>query len=438
MTIELPNTILQLRALIDGGALSVAGAVEAQCERFLRLNQWTHAAVAVFDVDRPVGQMRHLELGAVGLAHKDIFELTNRQPGLGRDLGTASLGSRDAVLIDTLSRAGALNLGALALAEDACAAIGQTRSLPSALNPLGGHLAVGGSSSGSAVAVASGMVYASLGTDTAGSVRIPAMTCGVMGLKTTHGLLDRHGMVPLAASLDSVGVIARSVQDIECVVRALAPGVSRSVSDGLKVGYWVDEVHWDGAIERYVLPVMQQFARERVNLSTAVQRGSVLQQVMTAYEIAHTHREGIVQGQACEQVMDIGRLGLSISPAWYRLTLSQRALELRDCVDHLFGALDVIVCPLQVQTLPTCQEVYVGGSEFDPHKLLALHRYTGWINYLGLPALAMPIARDAAGLAVSVQLVAKPFEEGKLLAFGRHLQNELIGSDGVLPVLNLV
>ena len=368
------------------------------------------------------------------MAHKDIFDLHGRSPGLGRDHGHATPGVQTAQAISTLQQAGALNLGALAMAEDACAATGQTANLPVPLNPLGKHLAVGGSSSGSAVAVAAGMVYASMGTDTAGSVRMPAMTCGVMGLKTTHGLISAQGVSPLSPSLDSVGILARSVQDLRCVLGVLSKDIqSKTVVHPLRTAFWLDGANIEDQIRAVAEPVFIKYGQNTLDLTEHEQRGTALQQLVMAYETGQTHHFRIAQGLACQQVTALGTIGLATPLAWFNQALSIRQQCTHDFIGDAFAQTDVLLLPLQVTSVPLADEVYTGTSTFEPAKLLALHRYCGWINYLGLPALSIPIGRDSHGLPVSIQLVARPFHEHHLFAVAQQLQQDLIGVDGIKP-----
>lgn len=439
MSSHLPNTIEGLRARLKAGEWTVGDAIKQQAQDFARVNSLTKAAVSCFK--SPAGLPdASLPLAGVAVAHKDIFALSNRRAGLGRDAGNEQLGLRQASVVQKLEQAGATNLGALAMAEDACSAVGHTQKLPTPINPLGEDLAVGGSSSGSAVAVASGMVYASLGTDTAGSVRIPAMTCGVMGLKTTHGLIARDGMSLLCPSLDSIGVLARSTADLVSVMKVLAPDLDwdgGQESANLKIGYWLQGTAIEEEIRDLVVPVMRGHAQEHLDISLHEERATTLQELVMAYEVGQTQAARIATGQACREVQGLGTYGLSIPHAWWREALQRRSACLRAFVEQVFGQVDVLLVPLQTALLPKCREVYSGDPAFDRAKLLGLHRYCGWVNYLGLPALALPIANDNDGLPVSVQLVAKPFHEPQLLALGRQIEQSIHREHGIMPVLRI-
>jgi aspartyl-tRNA(Asn)/glutamyl-tRNA(Gln) amidotransferase subunit A len=447
MNTNLPNTIEGLSACLRAGQLTLPQAVSRQQHWFREghdktqaatdVNQSSHVVVSDDGVCQP--------LVGVGLAHKDIFMRQGRQPGLGRGVGALDQAAAQASVLTALEKAGALNLGALTMAEDACAATGQTRHLPTPLNPLGAQIAVGGSSSGSAVAVASGMVYASLGTDTAGSVRIPAMTCGVMGLKTTHGLIDRTAMTPLCPSLDSIGVIARSIGDLSAVLKVLAPQLDwDSTTTGTgnvpSAQYWLDRAVVKPAILPVVSRAMRTYADGSLDVADIAAheaRAASWQEVTMTYEIGQTHRARMASGQACAQVQGLGRTGLAMPPSWWQLALAQRQPCLHAFVASAFAHADVLMAPLQIDVLPTVDEVYVGQPGFTPAKLLALHHYCGWVNYLGLPSLSLPVGCDERGLPVSIQLIGKPFAEPQLLALGQQIQTDIHGEQGIMPLLKI-
>lgn len=437
MSLKLPNTISALHQSLSSNKLDYAEVVAQQQEQFNTLGAQLKTITHRLPATRERGFEKERPLSGVALAHKDIFDLQDRTPGLGRDFGKLSAGTSPAPAIEALSNAGAINLGALAMAEDACAATGQTASIPTPNNPLGKHLAVGGSSSGSAVAVASGMVYGALGTDTAGSVRIPAMTCGVMGLKTTHGLISTKGVAPLSPTLDSVGVLARSVQDLTSLFEVLAndrPTTATVDPLNLRTVFWLENISLDADIRQTIEPVLTRYGQAAIDLSEHEYRATALQQLIMVNETGQIHHDRITAGQACQQVVDLGIVGLATPMHWFGEALRLRSICTQAFIEHAFAQADVLVLPLQVASLPRTDEVYLGGEHFEPKKLLALHRYCGWLNYLGLPALAMPVGVDADGLPVSIQLVAKPFHEHHLLALGQKIQHDLLGEDGIEPV----
>jgi|UniRef100_UPI00404839EB Asp-tRNA(Asn)/Glu-tRNA(Gln) amidotransferase A subunit family amidase len=438
MSSALPNTISGFQNALERGEIGLKESTNHQFERFATLGQRLRSVTDYFEQETTGESFGPQPLTGVALAHKDIFDLKGRLPGLGRGRGHTKPGVQTACAITPLQQSGALNLGALPMAEDACAATGQTANLPTPLNPLGKHLAVGGSSSGSAVAVAAGMVYASLGTDTAGSVRMPAMTCGVMGLKTTHGLISTQGVAPLSPSLDSVGILARSVQDLSCILGVLVKDIqSKSVSQPLRTAFWLEGVSLSDEVSGLIETVFKRYGQYSIDLSKHEQRASTLQQLVMAYETGQTHQWRIAQRLACQQVTALGMIGLATPHSWFIQAIRTRQQCTQAFIDGAFAQADVLLLPLQVAPVPQIDEVYTDMSTFEPAKLLALHRYCGWINYLGLPALSIPVGLDSRGLPISIQLVARPFHEHHLLSVAEQLQHDLIGEDGIKPVCQI-
>lgn len=433
---ELPNTIDGLLGALRQGDLTCAQARAIQRERFM-LGAQTFAAV-VRHVVEP--WQPGLPFSGVAVAHKDIFDQDGYCPGLGRDRGQVCTGTVLAGAPERLRTQGFHQLGTLSMAEDACSATAFTRHLPVPVNPLDPRLAVGGSSSGSAVAVASGMVYASLGTDTAGSVRIPSMTCGVMGLKTTHGLIGRDGMSLLCPSLDSIGVLARSVGDLGHVLQVLEPSLAHP-DENVRVAYW-DAFAALGTGHESVVAVVNDCWNEFAQPLSVEHHRSVTQcfeqashhvQIMMSTEVGRGQAERMRGDLACDEVRQLGMLGQALPALFYEQSRAQRAQLLQRLVETAFAEADVLMLPLQLQSLPEADEVYPGGARFSASASLAMHRMCGWINYLGVPALAMPVGKDSRGLPVSLQMIARPCHEWQLIALGQRIQNEIYGPGGIVP-----
>lgn len=429
----LANTIEGLRLALRAGNVSFEEACELQHQRFAEMAQ-SYGCV-IRQIDEPWS--RDLPFAGVGVAHKDIFEQDGYLPGLGRDRGSPDPAATLAAAPAALRASGMTQLGTLSMAEDACSATAYTRKLPVPLNPVDQTLAVGGSSSGSAVAVACGMVYASLGTDTAGSVRIPSMTCGVMGLKTTHALVDRTGMTIVCPSLDSIGVLARSSSDLRSVINILAPALPNGSERRLRVGHWdAFDAMGSGAgeIAELVRCCFAQYSDKEVQgVMPHFECASHHVQVMMSSEVASTQSERIRADLACEEVRQLGLTGRALPADFYRQSCLQRPGRLQMFLDEVFGDIDVLMLPLQLQPLPRTDQVYPGAEAFSVSASLSMHRMCGWINYLGLPALAMPIGRDCNGRSVSIQMVARPRHELSLLQVGELIQNDLYGPDGIVP-----
>jgi len=286
------------------------------------------------------------------------------------------------------------------------------------------------------VAVAAGMAYASLGTDTAGSVRLPAMTCGVLGLKTTHALISRQGVAPLADSLDSVGVLARSCDDIALVLQALCTKADlRKENTAPVVGFWLPDAGLNPSIQSQVDTVFRTYGSIEVDASAHEARAAALMQLVMSAETGRLHRDRIASGQACAQVRAMGTFGLSMPEHWYNAAIARRSHWLQAFLSDSMRQVDILMVPLQVEPLPLADQVYSGSPGFSVPSLLALHRFCGWVNYLGIPAISVPIGKDKDGRSFSVQLLARPRDELTLLRVARRLELDIYGENGIAPTV---
>ena len=428
---ECPSTIAGLQQAIAQGHVTAGQAIERQRLGLLRADRDLHAVVDVL----PAQLMPPAATGAlagVGLAHKDIFDLPGRAPGLGRgyfkNMDTEATGRPPATVLERLSRHGGAHLATLAMAEYACGATGDNPHLARCINPLHADAVVGGSSSGSAVAVACGMTYGSLGTDTAGSVRMPAVTCGVLGLKTTHGLLPLDGVFPLAPSLDSVGVLARTADDVQLILQAACDGSGlRAVTDASRshaAVAWILYAQVDRAIATAMQALAAAFEMPVQNTLDSHPVLTQLAEIVLHAEAAQTHQAALLARTLSPSVEAVALPGGVMPADWLAAALADRARRLHDFVQANFQDHDILVMPALPVPIPDWQAVTPGQATFDVRRLLALHRFMGFINYLGLPALAVPVALDARGLPISVQLVGRPFHELALLRFAALIETQ--------------
>lgn len=431
---RLPATLTQLQHRLVKGQLSAPEALRLQRERFTRRQAAHGCVVRALDPRSPAGADAAPTgtLTGIALAHKDIFDLAGRTPGLGHSQGLTDANRQPAPAIAMLARAGATQLATLAMAEYACGSTSHNPRMPPVANPLGPELAVGGSSSGSAVAVASELVYGALGTDTAGSVRIPAATCGLLGLKTTHGLIPTQGVHPLAPSLDSVGLLTRSAGDARAMLAALtAPGDLQKAVSAPRLKAWLPEDRLDVSVAAALQDFAHQWpACERMHLLPELPLLTALSEIVLHHEAAVTHHAGLCQGLLTGGVEAVALPGLVIPADWYRAALQDRMQRARAFFAAHLQQHDLLMLPALPQPLPDRAVVTPGEPGFDVRQLLLLHSLMGFVNYLGFPSMVIPIASDARGLPISAQFIARPFEEQTLLAFANAVELERFGSDG--------
>jgi aspartyl-tRNA(Asn)/glutamyl-tRNA(Gln) amidotransferase subunit A len=232
---ELPfQSLTELSRRLDAGETTSVAIVEACLHNIDALNAKLHAFIEVYredalrlaeaaDLERKAGFMRG-PLHGLPIAIKDLFHIKGRQTTAGSKSWLGYISTETAVCVQRLLDAGMIPLGKTHLVEFAYGTWGTNKPMGTPWNPwdMRVHRVAGGSSSGSAVAVAAGMVPAALGTDTGGSVRIPAALCGLVGLKPTYGRIPLDGVVPLSSTLDSIGPITRTVEDATMLVAIMA------------------------------------------------------------------------------------------------------------------------------------------------------------------------------------------------------------------------
>jgi aspartyl-tRNA(Asn)/glutamyl-tRNA(Gln) amidotransferase subunit A len=442
----LPSTISALRGLIVKDELSVDEAIRLQ-RRALDAGDQYGCITYRFAPD-PAPPKKIRTLAGIGLAHKDIFHMLGRAPdcGMGRPYRAST---REAPVVHSGRENGATVLASLALAEHAAGVTGENPNLPPLTNPLGAEMAVGGSSSGSAVAVAAGLCYGSLGTDTAGSVRIPAATCGIVGFKPSRRLLSCARVAPLACSLDTVGVLARNVVDAGIVFQnslgrqaarllfggreaALAIPAAAAQVRGCRVAVCLD--HADPgcrlrpdirhAIEQFLVRIGLASTETPLPAMAAAMRGAEVILHVEASSV-HLRRLHCAEHRVGKNTRSLALTGAAIPATWYMEALGDRAEITAAFVCGAFAHADFLVTPALPQGVPDWSLVHTGSRDFSARALLDLFAWTSFVNYLELPALVMPVGVDRHGRPVSVQLIARPREDVRLLAFASYAQDAL-------------
>lgn len=414
----------RLQEQIHSGDVTAAEAIAAQRRKAREL----HAQYACVAQEREVVVTKDGPLNGILLAHKDIFDLSGRQPGCGVNEGTISPTTLLADPITKLEQAGANQWASLVMAPFACGATSQNSYFPRCVNPIDKDAVVGGSSSGSAVAVAAGISYVALGTDTAGSVRIPAATCGLLGLKTTFGLIGMRGCFPLAPSMDTVGLLARYPEDARQILTVLAPDLGGGVKDQMNgpssttCRAWLPHylnVELATLIENWLSEID---VAERVDLAKDVDLLSRHAQRVLLFETANTHHKALLQGRAESGVQALGLRGMGLPESWYQHSIHQRPALLQAFVDRYFQDASFLILPALLEPVPDWWQVEVGGARFERQQFLGLYRLMGFVNYLGLPAITLPMAQDSQGRPIQVQVLARPFAEHHLLDFAARVE----------------
>jgi aspartyl-tRNA(Asn)/glutamyl-tRNA(Gln) amidotransferase subunit A len=356
--------------------------------------------------------------------------------------------SRDATAIARFKAAGALQVATLHLAEFAYGPTGHNYVLGHARNPWDGTRITGGSSAGTAAAVAYGAIPAGLGSDTGGSLRLPAACCGVTSLKPTWGRISRAGAMPLAPALDTVGVIARHVEDLALTLGFLAgPDPRDPAASSVAIPNYLDRLSdpleavrfgIDATVAAEAHPQVQRMlgAVADILVKLGLRRAAcrfpdwqTLDHLVQLVQLpdassAHSLYLRTRPMDYGPQVRARAEVGHFISAVDHLTALRARGLFLKRTLAETFKGVDIAVLPILADPLPTIAELDVGSGPQVQAAMGRVVKYTRPINYLGLPTLTLPVPR-AGGLPNGVQLIGRPYAEAQLLAIGQAYQREV-------------
>ena len=355
----------------------------------------------------------------IRLAVKDLLDTAGLTTTYGSAVFAEHMPSTTAESVRLAEAGGYANVGKTNLHEFAYGVTSENQHFGTVPNPLApGHIA-GGSSGGSAAALAASLADAALGTDSGGSIRIPAACCGVVGFKPTYELVSTAGCFPLAPSFDHVGPMARTVEECVALLKAVAADFSPVELGSLEeivVGTaWADEA--DPLVAQRLREVAAHFPRSRALEWPRPAIGALFMR-----EVADVHRElyaenGELYGE--EIAVKIERC-LAVSDAEANRAEQTRA-EYRERCEELLDGLDLLLTP----TLQ-CVAPATGIGDLALRERLIANTLP--FNTLGWPALALPCGPAEDGLPASVQLVAKPGADGLVLAAGGRLASLIRGT----------
>lgn len=272
------------------------------------------------------------------------------------------------------------------------------------INPMNADYICGGSSSGSAVLVAAGLVDFAVGSDTAGSLRIPAHCCGIAAWKPSFGLFCRAGSWPLAPSLDTLGILARDAAMLLRVGQALVP---ERPTASLRLAI-ADDLAWPDAQDRAVIVAATRTLQPRfIALQSIIDLCDDVVLTLLQNE-AYEANKALLDKGALDPVLT-RRLshGASISPEAYKAACAGLAVLRAQTAEALFDTADVIALPTMPQPTPRVAQCEPGSPEFSARTLYDLSRYTRFVNALGLPAVTIPLPARNGAMPTSVQLIAR-------------------------------
>ena len=365
-------------------------------------------------------------LGGLPYALKDLANTRGRAPSLGLAFPPNPAADVDAAVVSRMAQAGARLIGFTTMTELAYEPSGANAARGRAINPWQADHICGGSSSGSAVAVAAGIVPVALGSDTGGSLRIPAHCCGVSAWKPSIGLVPAAGTMTLAGSLDCLGFVGRSVADLAAVAQVFTPPAASAPITRIAVARDVT-----GECDRDIALAVQDM--EGVLASIGITRAPTA--LLPLIAACDPPVMTLMQGEAAREMrplMGSGRLdrvmqarlakGVDITDAQLTAARATLADLGRTMFADMLGTADAVLLPVMRIRTPHVAVCEPGTPHFSPRTLYQLSALTRWVNGLGLPAVAIPVGLDSGGLPIAVQLVGRPGQDAALLALAAEIQ----------------
>ena len=443
-------TIGSLAEAIKAKKLSPIEVVRDYLDRIARLDSKLRAFILV-DAEGALARARALEkepprgpLHGIPLAHKDLCAVRGLPASCGTRTPDYFLSTRECTAVTRLSQAGAVTLGKLNMSELAMGPFGDNAHHGDAQNPWRlGHI-TGGSSSGSGGAVAARLCAGALGSDTGGSIRLPAAACGIVGLKATYGRVSRAGAMPLSWSYDHLGPMTLTVRDCAILLGVIAghdpadatssrrrvPDYTAALDEpvgGLRVGvpenYYFDGLHVevDAAVRAAVAALSELGARvEPLRVPDPEPMVAACNNVMVRAESAAIHSRILKERPGELQPAVLARLapGLQVSAYDYIQASRLRARFTREFIAAVFSRADVLIAPTIPEPAPSLAEAKSGTVDDVVWRMGCFSRLTRTISTLGLPALSVPCGFSAAGLPMGIQLIGRPFDEAVIFRLG--------------------
>ena len=386
-------------------------------------------------------------LHGVPLAHKDMYYRAGKVSTCGSSILRDYRPAITSTVVARLYAAGAIWLGGLNMAEFAGNPTGHNEHWGDCRNPWNPAHVPGGSSSGSGSAVGARICYGALGSDTGGSVRIPAAACGVVGLRPTSGLISRYGVMPRSWSQDAVGPLTRTVRDCARLTYVIAgadpkdPSCSaRAVPDyeqalrggikGLRIGVPTN-YYYDGATPDVrarmaaSLDVFKALGARIIRLAVPdPDEIFLLSNTISMSEASVIHRRWISARPRDYSLYFRSRIepGYHVTATAYIEALNLRAHYLEEVMRNVYAKVDILHMPAMVMPPPTLAETAPTGSGDVQGIVTRMSRNTRPTSYLGLPALAVPAGFSKTGLPIAFQLMGRPYAESLLFRAAHRYQ----------------
>ncbi len=449
-------TILEAARALTSQRCSSLELTREALERIRKLNPVLNAFITVME-ESALARARRMDeellrglhrgpLHGIPVALKDVFSTQGTRTTCGSRVFAEHVPDHDAAVVERLEAAGAVVVGKTNMHELAYGVTSDNPHYGAVRNPWDRARVAGGSSGGSAAAVAAGMVFMAMGTDTGGSIRIPASFCGTVGLKPTYGRVSRYGVLPLDFSLDHMGPLTRSARDAALALEAIAgfdprdPSSSRQPVErylpeetadiqGLRVGLPQD-FYFENA-DAAVAEAVEGMAKTAEGLGARVVQvrlpdvaavNTIGRVILLAEAAAIMERDLARRGEFGDDVRALLDQGRLIPATDYVNAQRLRRLKQQEFAS-VWHEVDCLFTPTTPTSAPRlgAQSVEVGGRTEDLR--LATTRFVRAFNVLGFPALSMPCGLDSRGLPMGLQIAGKPFAEATVLRVAAALED---------------
>ena len=438
------KSIIGLSELFRRGEVLPSEVTKATLSRIGKLDGSVHGYAVVL-AERAMAQAKKYDdefakgiwrgpLHGVPIGLKDLCYTTFAPTAGGTKIHTKFVPSFNATIVDRLERAGVVTLGKLKMTDGAYTSHHPFDQAP--LNPWNVNYWVGSSSSGSGVATSAGLCYGSIGSDTGGSIRFPSATCGLTGIKPTWGRVSRHGIFPLADSLDHVGPMCRSAADAAAMLGVIAgtdpndptalqapvPNYLARIGDGvpgLRIG--VDRKYTQQGIDPQIVTALLEAERTLADLGAEIREVHfpsyeklVSQWIpMCSVETAQAHLETYPSrakeyGPELAQLIEQGRSVSGVEIA----AIHHERLKFCGRLAALFGDIDLLLIPTMPVPIPTLTKMGEYGA--DPNILLSILRFTAVFDFSGSPTITLPMGMASDQMPLSMQLVGPHLSEDVL------------------------
>ena len=436
-------TISEAQDLLERKQTSTRDLVEACFHQIEKLNARLNAFITVISLEEAIknqipanSDASSKNLRGIPIAIKDLFDVAGVCTTIGSKFFADHLAEDDGFVVKKLKQAGAVLMGKTNTHEIALGITGNNPHYGTARNPWDTSRIPGGSSSGSAIAVATGMALGALGTDTGGSIRIPASLCGIVGLKPTFGRVSLRGVFPLSWNLDHAGPLTKSVKDAALMLQIMAvydplDPASVKMLTGEYLGHLEDSVKGrkialgvgefietsDPEVSKSVREAARVFESlgcsiQEVDMSW-LQEAALANKLMTQSDGAAVHRDRLKEHPEMfgDDIRRRLEDGANTPLADYILARRTQA-EVKKRFEQFFESYDFLLTPTTPITAPTIE----GHDAVEQAGRLT--RFTAPFNLAGLPALSVPCGFTGSGLPVGLQIISRAWGEFKVLNAG--------------------